>query len=107
MTNSIPQAAIDAVAETYEQIADEDHEYRDLIGIDWTIIRDGLEAAMPYIRKQIADEIRAGWVELDEVWAEAVKAYHADGYTQPPDDYDRMFWDAGLADAVRIVEGDQ
>lgn len=98
MTNSIPQAAVDAAAERFDAGP----------GFDVSILaRYALEAAMPYIRKQIAEEIRAGWVELDEVWAEAVKAYHADGYTQPPDDYDRMFWDAGLADAVRIVEGDQ
>lgn len=47
---SIPQAAVDAAAERFDAGP----------GFDVSILaRYALEAAMPYIRKQIADEIRA------------------------------------------------
>lgn len=93
MTNPISQAAFNAAVAAIQDVTADDK----------SIVKAALEAAMPHLRKQIGFEIRAARAD-DEVWAESVKAYHAAGYTQPPDDYDRMFWDAGMADAARTAE---
>ena len=60
-------------------------------------------------RRAVAERVSA-MQPTDEGWKKSVEAYLSAGWDGNPDDYDRMFWEAGYRagrdDAVRITRGE-